>query len=659
MAKNISIFFSVLTLFLIGKSTLIFSQEMVFITQASASKIGINDVVEINYIIKNANGALSFNIQNLGDFKLVSAPQIREPINSYNRRTERENVITYLMKPTKTGKLNVPMGFATIGTRKIKSNLVTIDVVSGSLTKNTPKKRQQNNNSIFDINEDEDPFVAIRKAREQLLKNLQKQQQQARSNAKAKTSAPDEIFDEKKIDENLFIRVEADKTNVKLGEQIIVYYKLYSRIQMEVNLTKLPSLNNFWSQDFEIPYPPSPTREIKDGKEYQVFVIKKSALFPTQTGALTLDEAEAKGFARIKLSGNKQHSIDDIFESDIMDLSDFFFNNENFKDVPVVLKSKPVTIQVSDFDNNQKPISFKGAVGKYNMESNLDKTDLTTDDVATLTLTISGVGNVKLIEAPSVKFPSNTEVFDPLIEDTLTKLNDQIGGYKKIKYRFTPQQIGEMMIAPISFTYFDTETNQYQTLETPSYKINVKQGKKNKVANKHRSILDIHGIENSKIELTKNNAICLPNNIWYWSGFGIPFLAYLGIFFFKKKEEKLRDNKPEYKHKLANKIALQRVSKAAQYLKDDNKNAFYEEISKSLWLYCSDKLNIPLAKLSKEKAKECFNEKNIPSSLSISFFELADDCEKALYMPKHGINQMHQTYADTLKIIGKLEEHLN
>ena len=177
----------------------------------------------------------------------------------------------------------------------------------------------------------------------------------------------------KKIDENLFIRVEADKTNVKLGEQIIVYYKLYSRIQMEVNLTKLPSLSNFWSQDFEIPYPPTPTREIKDGKEYQVFVIKKSALFPTQTGALTLDEAEAKGVARIKSAGNKQHSIDDIFESDIMDLSDFFFNNDNFKDVPVVLKSKPVTIQVSDFENTQKPVSFKGAIGKYNLESNLDK----------------------------------------------------------------------------------------------------------------------------------------------------------------------------------------------------------------------------------------------------------------------------------------------
>ncbi len=145
----------------------------------------------------------------------------------------------------------------------------------------------------------------------------------------------------------------------------------------------------------------------------------------------------------------------------------------------------------------------------------------------------------------------------------------------------------------------------------------------------------------------------------YWSGFGVPLLAYLGLFFYKKKEEKLRDNKPQYKHKLANKIALQRVSKAAQYLKDDNKNAFYDEISKSLWLYCSDKMNIPFAQLSKQKAFECFEEKNIPQSLSNSFFELADDCEKALYMPKNSINQMHQTYADTLKIIGKLEEHLN
>ena len=81
---------------------------------------------------------------------------------------------------------------------------------------------------------------------------------------------------------------------------------------MQMAISKLPSLNGFWTQDFDIPKQAKPTEEILDGKRYQVFLLKKSALFPTQTGTLELDPAEAKGVARIVQQVRRRMS--DLFD---------------------------------------------------------------------------------------------------------------------------------------------------------------------------------------------------------------------------------------------------------------------------------------------------------------------------------------------------------
>ena len=70
-----------------------------------------------------------------------------------------------------------------------------------------------------------------------------------------------------------------------------------------------------------------------------------------------------------------------------------------------------------------------------------------------------------------------------------------------------------------------------------------------------------------------------------------------------------------------------------KYLKNNEKEHFFEEIEKSLWGYFADKFNVEIAKLSKESINIYFNEFNIKEVTKEQFIALLDNCEIARYAP--------------------------
>src|SRR5690606_35872390 len=125
-----------------------------------------------------------------------------------------------------------------------------------------------------------------------------------------------EAINKSDLETHVFIKVEVDKKDVYVGEQITASYKLYTSLTMSISLSHLPSLNGIWSEDFSITKVPKQTEEIINGRKYQVFLLKKSALFPQQTGRLILDEAKAEGIVRIMRRVQGRHPFaDDPFFS--------------------------------------------------------------------------------------------------------------------------------------------------------------------------------------------------------------------------------------------------------------------------------------------------------------------------------------------------------
>ena len=657
-------------------ATMLYAQEVVFTTVPAARKVGIQDPFEVQYVLRNVRNVETFSLPQMRDLQVLSGPSQRTQYSEINGQRSVTLVLTYVFRPRKTGAVTIPGGIAISDGRTIKSNNVTIDVIPGSVMERQARGRQQDpfgdEDPFADLFGDEDPFLAMQKQHQQMMQMLQRQMQQPNMprsmQPQQRQQQRPEVIERKDIGSNLFIKVDVDKRNVTKGEQITASYKLYTRLPMQVNLTKLPSLNGFWSQDFKIPQPPKPVKEIYNGKEYQVFEIKRTALFPTQTGTLELDAAEAEGIARIlkpkKIRQENPFRDDDFlnsfFGSMLMSDPDFntdFMTSYDYEDVNVSFKSTPIKIQVNEIPSEQ-PKSFDGAVGTYTIESTIDKTELTTDDVATITFRVSGSGNLKLIGTPVIRFPEDIDAFDPKINDTITNTNDIIAGYKTFSYTFAPRIAGTFNIPSTDFSYFEPQTQTFKTLTTPSYTIHVKPGKNDNQFAKNRLPKDIHDIQNTTPSNLKRQKTSLPNSPLYWGGFALPLLAYLGIAVYRKKEENLTNNSVLAKHKRANKIALRRLATAEKFLKQSAQMPFYEETSKAVWLYLSDKLTIPLSSLSKEVAQQKLNDKKVSLALQSELFRVTDECEMALYAPDRGTMKMHQTYADALILIGKLEDEI-
>ncbi len=642
------------------------AQGVVFIASPGNAKMGIQDQIQVDFEISNVDNLTEMSPQGFGEFNRVAGPFQSTSISISNGQRSQSVKISYVLRPKHEGKFAIPGAIAKDRAgHSYTSNPISIEVVAGSLAPKQQPRRQPNGFDPF--GDDEDPFAAMQQQMAQ-IRQLQQQmmQQMGSGRAMPPPSAPsqppppaqnsnDEDFaDPDLYKKDLFIKVTVDKNKVHLGEQITASYKLYTTIPMQVNFSKLPSLPGFWTQDFDIPKQPKPTVEVVDGKRYQVFLLKKSALFPQQVGTLELDPAEAKGMAQVSQRPRQANGT--------LMMNDPFFNNaffSGYRNIKVHLSSAPVKINVTPLPEKDKPTDFGGAVGNFSITSKLDKTDITTDDVATLTLTISGSGNLKLIDAPKLELPNGINTYDPQVVDTVTSRSTTIAGDKVITYAITPQTVGDYEIPATSFTFYNTETGRYTTLHTQPFKLHVKQGKnynpaKAKEAALPVSLKDIHDIDLKPLGNVKRVSMPLFLSPLYWLAYVVPILLLFLAVELKRRRDELNRNTSLLRNKRANKMALARLEAAKRCLSKNESKGFYEEISKAIWLYLSDKTGIPLSALSKETAIETLQNKKVPAAMQQKFESIIWECETALYA-SGGNKTLSYTFDDAVKVISDLE----
>ncbi len=635
------------------------AQEVIFTTEVPENKMGTEDVIHVQYIIQNVQRLDNLVLEPSNDFKVLGQPSQARNINMMNDRVSMSLIYTFSFKPRRTGRLNFPIAIATIRGRKIRSKQVGIDAVKGRLVKRRPQRRQQMTDPFAN-----DPwFQEMQRMQDAMMaqqRQLFGQSPSGRSNGSPRRGQkpllnPNDQISEENIDDHLFIRAEVDKTDVHIGEQITVSYKLYSRLKAHMSLKKLPESNNFWKEVLDIPAPPVPRREVLNGKEYNVLLLKKTALFPLKTGELTIDPVVMEGRATlrkavpVKRRNPFGRSIDEGYHM-VNELQEINLDDK---------KSNTVTVNVKDFPVEDRPEHFTDAVGSFDIESKISATELTTDDVATLTVTIRGNGNIKLLEAPKLLLPDSiVELFEPIEFDTITsKAKDRVTGYKKITYRFSPKGTGELKVPPISLAYYNADAERYEVKSTSEYTVRVRPGK---VRKKGGFILPmyIHDITSENMKLQKDTSTILPEQMWYWGAYLLPTFGFLFLLGFRRREEHEQKDKVRFKNKRANKVALNRLNKAENHRKANEHIKFYEETSKAVWLYLSDKLNIPLSTLSKEMAGTLLRKKEISQELVDELFLITDECELALYAPEAGDFKMNQVYSDSLRLIGTLEDKL-
>ena len=449
------------------------------------------------------------------------------------------------------------------------------------------------------------------------------------------------------IEKNLFITVNTTKKNIIVGEQIIVSYKLHTRLELEnTELSQLPNLNGFWKKDLESSS--RFKREVIDGIPYNTAIIKKTVLTAQKSGKLEIDPIKVTCSIRITNQRNRR----DPFAN--------FFNTYNVREE--IISSKKITINVKDLPS-PKPSNFSGGVGNFEISSKTDKKELNANDALTYTIKLTGTGNIELIKPFVIDFPKDFEVYDPKITEKIFQGGNK-RSIKTFEYLLIPRYKGDYKIPSYNFSFFDTKQKKYITKKTQVHSINVL--KSNNDENNTTSFSqqkvesvnnDINYIKNSTIFSEKTDQKISLNIIYLLFFLPIILMILLSIILSVRNKNPL--NLIDKKHKLAKKIASKRLKKANEFLKAKNYDGFYEEIEKSLWGYFSDKFKVDIINLSKDTINDYFTKYEISKDVKNQFIDLINSCELERYSPaSNKSEQVNSLLSEAEKIIINVEAEL-
>ncbi len=452
--------------------------------------------------------------------------------------------------------------------------------------------------------------------------------------------------------QDLFVRVITNKSTVYQGEQLVATIKVYTRLSLVgFDEMKFPSYAGFWSDEIETPEQVSLHRETVNGNIYNVGTLKKTILTPQKSGKLTIDPFELTCVIRERVRSNTNDFFGD------------FFGRYQQKKIKVV--SPIVNIHVKPLPNN--PISsFKGAVGNLKFITTIDKTEVKENEPISLKVQISGNGNLRLFDSPEVNLPPDFETYDPKESSSIKNSESGTNGTRTIDYLFIPRHAGTFTLPPVEFTWFDINSKQYKTQSSEPIQIIVKKGDDNNnqiitstYSKEDVKYLgkDIHFIKQNITHLHKKNDFTISNTKFYlW--YIISLLIFITIIVLRRKQIKENADLSKTKNKKALKIAKKRLKNAEQYLKTNDRTKFYEELSKALWLLLADKLNIPLAELTKELAQKKLMNHLIDNDFINHYFELIETTEYQRFAPESKDTSLKEFYMKAMDNIVKMNSKL-
>ena len=451
--------------------------------------------------------------------------------------------------------------------------------------------------------------------------------------------------------DDILLRAVVSRTSVYKNEPLHVAFKLYTRVPY-VNIVpeSAPSFNGFWSQDLTDPNAGRVGRETYNGKVYETRVLYDYLLYPQQVGALAIEPVEMTVVAQVVVQSRNADP--------------FFGSGREVYNVPRKVQSQRAAVTVKPLPTGA-PASFSGAVGNFTMDAQFPSERIAANSGATVTVKISGTGNLTFVQAPKLPLPTSFEQYNVKTTESINTSASGISGYRQFEYPFIARAEGAYDLEPIEFTYFDPQRVQYVTLKSKPLTLEITpdaRGGGDAVVMQGRGMSkeevkmlgqDIRFIKLGGAQL-RSERVPFIFSAAYW----ILLLGVLALFTMiyvaLRKQIRESQNVALVRGKRANKVAVQRFRAAKRYMEEQNRHAFYEEMLRALWGYMSDKFNIPVANLTKENVREELHKRGVSSEDSQRFTDIITRCDEAQYSPVESA-RMNDVYSEGVNLISRIE----
>lgn len=579
--------------------------------------VGVDEQFNVTFIIEGKDRPENFSWNPGNDFQIVWGPQkgmsVSTIITNGKRTRNSQYTYTYILLPKSAGVFMLNAASADIGGKQTRSESVKIEVVSNNGNSSSSTGSSNKNDS-------EEPKISS-------SGNISK--------------------------DNLFLRLSVSTNKAIIGEPITAVLKLYQRVGIAgFEGAKFPTFNGFWSQVTESPTNINFKREKVGNEIYNSAVIRRFALIPQQAGNLVIEPAELICLVNVRTNTATSSSIfDGFFEDD-------------YETVRKRVVSSAQTIHVSRLPQGS-PASFGGGVGDFRIDAALSNNKLKSHEATSLVITVSGKGNVSLLEAPKVNFPPDIDSYDVKVTEKVE--NGGVSGSKVFEYPFIPRSHGEFTIDPVEYSYYDIASRKYVTLKTKPILLNVAKGKE--VANSSGILsttvsADRKGVKNldedirfillHKPSFTRTVHFFVATPLFYILA-GILLLIAIICFAIFKKMSLMRADIVGSKNRKAAKMAMKRLKQAEDFLHKNLYTAFYEELHRAVFGFISDKLNMKVEDLNRDNIYSKLIEYGISEDIANRFIGLIDACDYSRYAPDSSNEAMSTHYSEAIDLISSID----
>jgi hypothetical protein len=570
-----------------------------FTAVVSPEVISKNEYANLRLTVTNGTDVRNITPPTLKDIDIVSGPSQETGMSNYNGNVTSYLSVNYTIKPKRTGKFVFTGATANIAGTIYKAASTSLLVRPANSNISAPPATSMAS----------DPFATPQPSKE-FGDNIVKKGE----------NIPD------KIQKNMHVKLVTNKTSCFVGEPVIATYKLYTRIRSEGRVTKNPSFNGFSVIDLQQPDISDGGREMLDGREYNVFIIRKAQLYPLQAGSIELETAVLD--TRVEFIKENAEKNIDVFGGFTVDPSDLIVQN-------VALSSKPISINVKPLPEIGKPEGFNGAVGEFNFKATIEKNVFTTNEAGKLLLLIEGAGNLPLITVPDVVWPQQIEAFDAVIKEDLLQTDVPVSGQKTIEVPFTVSAPGRYELPAISFSYFDPSLGIYKTITSNPIAFTVKKGTAQNT------------FSNGLVD--QNNSAGFIKKFFSHRALIVGILIFLFVlggwcwFRLDRKKEKLNENSPLVEG-LTEKPGVPIIEENTFVTPDDlcatkaclnsaTGDRFYSTLNHELKQFLANRFDLALYQVSPRSVSVAMDEAGYSVDLALELQQLLQQIELELYTP--------------------------
>jgi len=540
--------------------------------------VGIQDQFQLTITVtgKDSGDAENPRISRLQGFQVVSGPNTSTQYQWVNGRSSSSKSFIYILIPEKEGQFTINPIEVRVGNKIFRTQPLQVRVTSTS--RNSPSQSRRPINPL-------DPF------------------------------AEEDMPSRKSMGDSVFIKSELNQASACPGQQVTLSYQLYTQVGINgIQIQDNPALSGFWVEDIEVEKNPKGILKIVNGREYQVFTIKKQALFATATGKLKIPSST---FAVSAGTGG--------------DLFGIFGRTQT-----LYRKTDELFLDVKPLPVAGRPADFRNAVGSFHLTAGIDKTQAATGEAVALRIKLEGKGNLKMI--PDISMPAIPDftVYSSKRADAVRALADgQIGGDKTWEFVIVPKAPGRQTIPSLSFSFFNTERNVYETVSTPPLSLNVVRGADNAAS---ASMLSGSDKQNLVRRGTDINFIKLSSGEWeqkgkpfyrslwlYWLT-AVPILFNAGIFLYQRRRFRRVEDVGMARSRKARRTAIGRL-KAAEKMSLSDARRFYDQAAGALSGYLTDKFGITEIELTGDNLERALSEKSIPREIMEETRACLQECD--------------------------------